>query len=96
MLDLNIDRRIIYRGEEEIPLTKRELNLLVVFYTMGNRRLSLDFLIDTALANPIKVPQDKNIIHNLISRLRKKAGKGIILNSRKLGYLLAEEIQIVN
>lgn len=94
MIQVNKDRRILYKGSEKVKLTKTEFSLLMVFYTMGHRVLDMDFLIDAVTGNRVKIPQDKNIIMNLISRLRSKIDPELIETRKGKGYLLAKEIQL--
>lgn len=96
MIELNTQRRILYKDGKAVELTPSEHNLLMVFYTMGKRVLSLDLLMDTVFNHPVRVPGDSNLIWNLISRLRSKAGPQIIQTKKRQGYLLAEEIRIVD
>ncbi len=67
---INLDARLLTRGEQEIELTSGEFSLLEIFVTHPNRALSRDWLMDQ-LRGFERDPFDRSIDVR-VNRLRKK------------------------
>lgn len=67
---INLDARLLSRGEQEIELTSGEFSLLEIFVTHPNRALSRDWLMDQ-LRGFERDPFDRSIDVR-VNRLRKK------------------------
>jgi DNA-binding response OmpR family regulator len=67
---LDVDTRKLWEGEQEIPLTSMEYDLLMVFLQNPNRPLTRDFLLELAHKTDVD-PFDRSI-DSRITRMRKK------------------------
>lgn len=67
---LDIEARKLWEGEQEIPLTSMEYDLLMVFMQNPNRPLSRDYLLELAHKTDAD-PFDRSI-DSRITRMRKK------------------------
>ncbi|MGL4992329.1 MAG: response regulator transcription factor [Sarcina sp.] len=81
---LNLESKKLYKGDEEIEITKREFDLLVCFYNNRGMNLTRDKIID--LVWGIDYEGEYRTVDTHIYRLREKIGKDIIKTRRGLGY----------
>ncbi|MDA8129797.1 MAG: response regulator [Betaproteobacteria bacterium] len=91
---VNLDARVLSRGDTEIPLTGGEYELLEIFVTHANRALSRDWLMDQ-LRGFERDPFDRSIDVR-VNRLRKKieddpANPAYIRTRRGQGYLFVPQ-----
>ena len=91
---VNLDARILMRGDSEIALTTGEYELLEIFVTHANRALSRDWLMDQ-LRGFERDPFDRSIDVR-VNRLRKKieddpANPAYIRTQRGQGYLFVPQ-----
>ena len=87
---LDIESRKLWEGEQEIPLTSMEYDLLMVFLQNPNRPLSRDYLLELAHKSDAD-PFDRSI-DSRITRMRKKIEPdpdkpSIIKTVRSVGYV---------
>lgn len=93
---LNMVRRTLHKGEEEIPLTSGEFNLLQVFTEHSNRALSRDQIVDF-IKGYDRSPFDRSIDVR-VTRLRQKIEvdpkhPGFIRTVWGVGYMFTPEGQ---
>lgn len=81
----DVDGRILFVDEKEVHLSQKESNLLHMFMTNINRALTHEYL-----EKEIWGVDDDNghALRNLVLRLRKRIGKGIIDTVQGKGYIL--------
>lgn len=84
IIDINKNR--VYRGSEEIRLTKNEFSLLLTFIKNKGIILSRDRLVD--LVWGIDYKGDYRTVDTHIRRLREKIGEEVIKTYRGIGYSL--------
>jgi len=89
-LSVNLDSRIVRKGNETIHLTKREYELLVAFMKHPNRVLSRETLLDTVWGFETVV--DTNVVDVYVRYLRNKIDgpgePGYIQTMRGVGYVM--------
>lgn len=84
---VNLSRRVVTMGEEEIALTPQEYHLLEVFILNKNIALSRDKLLELAWGYDYEGETKTVDVH--VQKLRKKLGlEGVIKTITKLGYRL--------
>jgi len=77
--------RTLYIDNEEVHLSQKESNLLHTFMTNINRPLTHDYLESVIWGG---VEDNGHALRNLVLRLRKRIGKGIIDTVQGSGYIL--------
>lgn len=89
-LSVNLETRIVTRGDEEIALTKREYELLVAFMQNANRVLDRETLLDKVWGFDAAV--DTNVVDVYVRYLRNKIDipgqESYIRAQRGVGYVL--------
>lgn len=75
----------LFIGEQEVHLSQKESSLLHLFMTNINRPLSHEYLESVIWG---AVEENGHALRNLILRLRKRIGKGIIETVQGKGYIL--------
>ena len=91
------DKRLLWRGEEQIPLMPKVFDTLLVLLESGGRVLGRDELMDSLW--PDTAVEENNLTHN-ISALRKALGEGLherryILTVPGRGYRFVAEVRKV-
>jgi len=81
----SMNDRILYVNNEEVHLSQKESNLLHTFMTNINRPLTHDYLESVIWGS---VDDNGHALRNLILRMRKRIGKGIIDTVQGKGYIL--------
>ena len=77
-----------------VTLTRREYLLLETLAMMDNRLAPLDLLLDVATENyGHRVPADKDVLIQHISRIRVKTGRDFIEARPRMGYILTEKVE---
>lgn len=89
-LKIDISKKRVYRGSEEIRLTKNELSLLVTFIKNKGIILSRDRLVD--LVWGVDYEGDYRTVDTHIRRLREKIGEDLIKTYRGIGYSLEVDL----
>lgn len=89
-ITIDITKKRIYKGDEEIKLTKNEFELLMVFVKNKGIILSRDKLID--LVWGIDYDGDYRTVDTHIRRLRGKIGENVIRTYRGIGYSLEDDL----
>lgn len=93
--DIRIDlrRRRAFRGEEEIPLTRRELDLLVRLVRARGVVVPREILLEDVWGR--ETPEAAASLEVIVSRLRRKlpraGGSSLVRNVRGVGYALDED-----
>jgi DNA-binding response OmpR family regulator len=91
--NLNPSSRILRRGQEEIPLTQKEFDLLAYLVRNEGRALSRDVLLDAVWGKVVVV--DTRTVDNFISNLKRKLRsdqRGFQIQTvRGVGYRFATE-----
>ena len=77
--------RVLFIDGDEVHLSQKESNLLHTFMTNINRPLTHDYLESVIWG---KVEDNGHALRNLILRMRKRIGKGIIDTVQGEGYIL--------
>lgn len=77
--------KFLFINNNKIELTALEIEVFEYMYNNKNQLILKDKLIDIIYKDQ---NYSENALKNLIYRLRKKLGKGIIENHKNLGYLL--------
>lgn len=77
--------RVLYIKDEEVHLSQKESNLMHTFMTNVNRPLTHDYLESVIWGG---VEDNGHALRNLILRLRKRIGTGIIDTVQGKGYIL--------
>jgi len=89
-LSVDLDARIVSKGEQIIELTKREYGLLLAFMQNPNRVLSRETLLDTVWGYDAAV--DTNVVDVYVRYLRNKIdtpeGTSCIQTLRGIGYVM--------
>ncbi|MGO4347808.1 response regulator transcription factor [Paenibacillus sp. MCAF9] len=89
-LSVDLDARIVSRGEQIIELTKREYGLLLAFMQNPNRVFSRETLLDTVWGYDAAV--DTNVVDVYVRYLRNKidvpGGTSCIQTLRGIGYVM--------
>ncbi|WP_054024020.1 response regulator transcription factor [Bacillus sp. FJAT-28004] len=89
-LSVDLDARIVSKGEHIIELTKREYGLLLAFMQNPNRVLSRETLLDTVWGYDAAV--DTNVVDVYVRYLRNKidapGGTSCIQTLRGIGYVM--------
>ena len=91
VIDLNesvkydLTGRILFVDGDEVHLSQKESNLLHTFMTNINRPLTHDYLESVIWG---EVEDNGHALRNLILRMRKRIGKGIIDTVQGKGYIL--------
>lgn len=87
-LQIDLPSRSVFRRGEEIPLTKREFDLLLVLIRNANNVLSRDQLLD--LVWGFETGVETNIVDVYIRYVRQKLGDGdkYIQTVRGVGYIM--------
>lgn len=80
--ELDVDRRQLWRGGQELPITQLEYKLLMAFYENPDRALSRDFLLNAAWG--INYLGTTRTLDQHVSQLRRK----VEADSAKPGFLL--------
>jgi DNA-binding response OmpR family regulator len=91
MIWIHRSKPVVRLGRREIRLTRAEHLLITTLGMMNDKVVSNHLLIETALENPVKIPADQSVLHQRVSRLRKKIGPGR-LQKRPRGYILTGEV----
>lgn len=81
----DVSRRILYIDKEEVHLSQKESNLMHTFMTNINRLLTHDYLESIIWGG---VEDNGHALRNLVLRLRKRIGAGIIDTVQGKGYIL--------
>lgn len=81
----DVSGRILFVDGEEVHLSQKESNLLHTFMTNINRPLTHDYLESVIWGS---VEDNGHALRNLILRMRKRIGKGIIDTVQGKGYIL--------
>ena len=77
--------RILFVNEKEVHLSQKESNLLHTFMTNINRPLTHDYLESVIWGG---LEANGHALRNLVLRMRKRVGKGIIDTVHGKGYIL--------
>lgn len=77
--------RVLYIKDEEVHLSQKESNLMHTFLTNINRPLTHDYLESVIWGG---VEDNGHALRNLILRLRKRIGSGVIDTVQGKGYIL--------
>lgn len=81
----------VLRGEEEMHLTRKEYDLLLLFLRNRGRALYRDYLYETVWGDD-GTGCDTRTLDTHIARLRRKLSLGDRLHSvRQIGYMLEKE-----
>ena len=81
----------VLRGEEEMHLTRKEYDLLLLFLRNRGRALYRDYLYETVWGDD-GTGCDTRTLDTHIARLRRKLNLGDRLRSgRQIGYMLEKE-----
>ena len=83
-IKIDLDKKIVWNNSEEIQLTSKVYELLVLFIYNKNSFLSKGFIADK-----LDIIDESNVIEVLIYNLRKIFGKNFIKTYRNLGYRLS-------
>ncbi len=81
----DVSGRTLFIDGEEVHLSQKESNLLHTFMTNINRPLTHDYLESVIWGS---VEDNGHALRNLILRMRKRIGKGIIETVQGKGYIL--------
>ncbi len=81
----DISGRILLIDGEEVHLSQKESNLLHTFMTNINRPLTHDYLESVIWGS---IEDNGHALRNLVLRMRKRIGKGIIDTVQGKGYIL--------
>lgn len=81
----DVDRRMLLVNEEEIHLSQKESNILHILMTNISRTLTHEYLEKEIWGT---VDDNGHALRNLILRLRKRIGKGIIDTVQGKGYIV--------
>ena len=81
----DISGRVLLIDNDEVHLSQKESNLLHTFMTNINRPLTHDYLESVIWGG---VEDNGHALRNLVLRLRKRIGKGIIDTVQGKGYIL--------
>lgn len=81
----NVAGRVLYVNEKEVHLSQKESNLLHTFMTNINRPLTHEYLESVIWGG---LEDDGHALRNLVLRMRKRIGKGIIDTVQGKGYIL--------
>ncbi|UVI33727.1 response regulator transcription factor [Paenibacillus spongiae] len=91
-LSVNLDSRVVRKGEEQIHLTKREYGLLVTFMENVNRVLTREALLDKVWGFEAAV--DTNVVDVYVRYLRNKIDSAnevsCIQTLRGIGYVMRQ------
>lgn len=82
--------RILFVNEKEVHLSQKESNLLHTFMTNINRPLTHDYLESVIWGG---LEDNGHALRNLVLRMRKRIGKGIIDTVQGKGYILRLKTQ---
>lgn len=83
---VNCQEMRVYRGEEEIPLSKKEMQLLVYLWEHAGQILSKESILEHVWDTDGQFVDDNTVTVN-ISRLKSKLRTEEISNVRGLGYI---------
>ncbi|PHR53994.1 MAG: hypothetical protein COA44_14610 [Arcobacter sp.] len=81
----DVSGRVLYIEDKEVHLSQKESNLMHTFMTNINRPLTHDYLESVIWGG---VEDNGHALRNLILRLRKRIGTGIIDTVQGKGYIL--------
>lgn len=81
----DVSGRILFVNEKEVHLSQKESNLLHTFMTNINRPLTHEYLESVIWGG---VEDNGHALRNLVLRMRKRIGKGIIDTVQGKGYIL--------
>ena len=81
----DISGRVLYIDNKEVHLSQKESNLMHTFMTNVNRPLTHDYLESIIWGG---VEDNGHALRNLVLRLRKRIGTGIIDTVQGKGYIL--------
>jgi two-component system, OmpR family, alkaline phosphatase synthesis response regulator PhoP len=89
--DLKIDREkfLVYRGEEEIILPRKEFSLLLLLVSKPNKVFTRDEIFASVWGNDIIVGDRTIDVH--IRKLREKIGDDLISTVKGVGYKFVEK-----
>ncbi|MGB1226937.1 MAG: response regulator transcription factor [Poseidonibacter sp.] len=82
----NYDTKMLYKNDEDIELTKKELQLLTLLFSTVNRIYSTNDIIEYIWKESFEIKDYNSSLKNLISRLKKKLPSVDIKNCYGLGY----------
>ena len=89
-LSIELDARIVRRGDKVIDLTKREYDLLVTFMMHPNRAMDRELLLDKVWG--VEAAVDKNVVDVYVRYLRNKIDisgtPSYIQTLRGIGYVM--------
>ena len=86
----DIDKMLVYRGEEEIPLTRLELKILELLFLNLNKVVTRNTIIDKIwewTGNDI----NDNTVTVYLKRIREKIKSDIIVTIKGIGYRIDDE-----
>lgn len=81
----NVSGRILYVNDKEVHLSQKESNLLHTFMTNINRPLTHEYLESVIWGD---IADNGHALRNLVLRMRKRIGTGIIETVQGKGYIL--------
>ena len=81
----DVSGRILYVNENEVHLSQKESNLLHTFMTNINRPLTHEYLESVIWGG---IEDNGHALRNLVLRMRKRIGAGIIETIQGKGYIL--------
>lgn len=93
-IDIDLDRRLVFRGSEELHLTRKEYDVLAVLARHIGRVVTHDRILDAALGGDEdpRVEYLRIVIRNLRQKLEHPAPVGsVIANELGVGYRLRLE-----
>ena len=85
-LCIDVKRSVIYEGERELRLSKKEYTLLVLFIESGSKTVSKEMIMDALWSTGGSVSD--GAIRVLITRLKQELQNSEIQNVRGIGYRL--------
>lgn len=91
-LELNIESRLLHKGEQVIELTKKEYDLLFMFMKNINRVLTREIILDNIWGYDTGI--ETNVVDVYVRHLRNKLDssdkEGYIQTMRGMGYVMRE------
>lgn len=93
-LELNIESRLLKKGEQFIGLTKKEYDLLFMFMKNSNRVLTRDVLLEKIWGYDSEIETNTNVLDVYVRHLRNKLDstdkESYIQTMRGTGYVMRE------
>lgn len=84
----NKNKKILYRNEEEMYLTKKEMLLLDLFCSNPNTTYSNEDILNLVWEDEINVEYSTNKVRSLFSKLKTKIGANLFTSIYGVGYRL--------